>query len=132
MWTIKSYVLDDGADVIESWFGEYSASRFDKVRAKFLARVMYLRQQPKPPQWAGPCFHFLSGAAGIGTVNFEVRNIQYRPLGFFGPGSMEFTFLLFATEKGGKYQPTGCVDIASDRMKAVKANPNRATKSPRF
>src|SRR6266850_903476 len=128
MWIIKSYVLDDGADVVEAWFAGYSAAQYDKVRAKFLTRVMYLRQQPKPPQWVGSSFHFLAGAAGVGTINFEVRNTQYRPLGFFGPGAMEFTFLCFANEQGGKYQPNGCVDTAVDRMRTVKANPYRSIK----
>lgn len=132
MWEIKSYVLDDGADVIESWFSQNSATRYVRLQVKLVTRMLYLRDQPTPPQWVGPCFHFLSGARGIGAITLEVNNIQYRPLGFFGPNAQEFTFLYFATEKGGKYLPSGCVESAVSRSEIVKADPNRAIKSKRF
>lgn len=132
MWTVKSFVLDDGSDVVEVWHQEYASDRHAKLRAKLAARLLYLREREKPPHWVGPCFHFLSGAHGVGAITFEVKNVQHRPLGFFGPGSAEFTILCFATEKGGKYLPAGCVDLAIERMKVAKVNQTRVVVSRRF
>jgi len=132
VWTLKSFVIDDGADVLETWYALYSADQFVKLRAKFYTIMLYLRQQPKPPNWVGPYFHFLKNSEGVGAINFEWKNIQYRPLGFFGPRNMEFTFLYFASENGDKYQPEGCIQTAVDRMNVVKLNAARAVKSTRW
>ena len=108
-----------GSDVVSDWFTTYAADRYASLRAKFDVRMNYLRQQPA---WKDPHYHQLRGQDGVGAVRFEVRNVQYRPLGFFGPGARTFTFVFFATEKNGKYLPKAGIEDAKRRMRQIETN----------
>jgi hypothetical protein len=56
----------------------------------------------------------------LGKLRFKAGNAQHRPLGFFGPGVSEFTLLIWATERDGKYHPPGVRDTALERMNRIK------------
>lgn len=111
------------SDVVSDWLGIYGSDDFSRLRAKFDLRMQYLRDQP---MWKDPYFHPLTNQQGIGAIRFEYLNVQYRPLGFFGVGARTFTFVYFATEKGGKYLPRACLDEAIKRMKEVKVDSSKA------
>jgi hypothetical protein len=76
--------------------------------------------------WTRPRYDGLHGGEGVGEVRFEVNNIVYRPLGFFGPTVDDFTFLYFATEKSRRFVPPNALTHAIDRMNIVKAHPEMA------
>ncbi len=53
---------------------------------------------------------------------------QYRPLGFFGPKSGEFTLLVGAQEKNWKLHPKEADKIAELRQQLVMRNEKYAVK----
>lgn len=58
---------------------------------------------------------------GLVEVRFKANNVQQRPLGFFGPGPSEFTFVIWAIEKGGDFVPKDACRIGKQREEAVRA-----------
>lgn len=128
MWTYRSFAVAE-TDVVSDWLATYAGDSYSRLRAKLDVRMTYLRDQPI---WKDPFYHPLTGQKGIGAVRFEYLNVQYRPLGFFGPGAKTFTFVYFATEKGNKYLPKNCLQEAINRMKAVNAEPAKALQITRW
>lgn len=53
-------------------------------------------------------------------IRFKHKNVQYRPIGFFGPKSDEFTFVIWCTEKGGNILPKTWYNTAKARMDEIK------------
>ena len=51
----------------------------------------------------------------IYEIRFKYKQIQYRPLGFFGPNANDFTFLVPATEQGDKFKPKDAIKMAEER-----------------
>ncbi len=120
MIRLLAYCLDDGIDVVSAWYAYHAGDA--RLRAKLDARMTYLRQQPREG-WKREPYETLSD--GIGEVRFEWKNIQYRPLGFFGyPQRYDFTFLSFATKKDGRrgtnWEPSNAFALAMQRMEDLK------------
>lgn len=76
--------------------------------------------------WTRPRYDGLQGGLGVGEVRFEIQNVVYRPLGYFGPGPDDFTFLLFATEQSNRFVPRNALELAIERMRLVERNPVRS------
>ena len=68
---------------------------------------------------ATPYFTPLTGYSGICEIKFIVQNIQYRPLGCYGPEKNEFTILIGAREEGDRFNPRNAPKIALIRRKEV-------------
>lgn len=98
------------------------------ARAEFRATLNGLRGQLSIIGWCRPNgFDRLGGHyRALGKLRFKVRNVQHRPLGFFGPGGRTFTLLVWATERDGKFDPPGIRDTALRRMNLVLEDPSRA------
>lgn len=111
---------EDGIDAVSKW----QTSCGPKVQAALAARMVYLRQQ-KREGWTRPHYDLLRN--GVGEVRFKAERINYRALGFFGPGRNEFTFCFFATKTSG-FDPRNAVDIAVARKEWVEKSPLRAVK----
>ena len=79
--------------------------------------TIFDRAAKHPETIAAVLLEGLTGTNGIYELVFESKNIQYRPLGFYGPGEKEFTFLVGATKKGSKrkiqWQPRTAIQIAT-------------------
>src|SRR6185312_17540087 len=120
MILLKSFYESGGGDVVARWYSEIEDQ--PKVRAKLDMRMTYLRQQPREG-WVREPYDTLRD--GIGEVRFKAGAIWYRPLGFFGPGRNEFTFLLFAT-KTDEFNPSNAIDIAVARRAVIMKSPQRA------
>lgn len=122
IWTFRSYVSPGGRDQIAKWyFGQSAAAQaaFDTVKE-------YLEQRERD-HWLRPEFDKLSGRyKDLGELRFEVANVQYRPLGCFGPARAEFTILVGATKKGRIYSPRDALETALKRRKEVLQNPARS------
>lgn len=100
-WKINCYLSSSGRDVIDDWFRDQGP----KVQAEFLARLHYLKQQPITG-WTRPHFARLTGdCAGLGEIRFKADRVQHRLLGFFGPAQAEFSIVICAQEKDGKFEP---------------------------
>ena len=121
-WRFREYIAPSGMRVIENWYAEQA----DDVQAAFDAVLEYLAQRSRN-EWRRPEFDKLSGKyAKLGELRFEVRNVQYRPFGFFGPGRAEFTLLIGAIKKGKKYDPLSACETALKRMRQVLADQGRS------
>lgn len=121
MIRLLAYRLHDGIDIVSAWYANQAGD--SGLRAKLDARMIHLRQQPREG-WKREPYDTLSD--GIGEIRFERKNIQYRPLGFFGhPNRYDFTFLLFATKKEGKsatrWEPANALVLAVQRMEDLKS-----------
>jgi hypothetical protein len=128
MIVLKSFRLDDcgAGDVVTRWYAQYDDR--PKVRAKLDSRMTYLRQQNREG-WIREPYDTLRD--DIGEVRFKADQMWYRPLGYFGPGRNEFTFLFFAT-KTDEFDPPNAIDIAVERKLVVENNPKRAIRLRRW
>lgn len=118
MWTIRHYVSGSGSYPFRDWYEALD----EEVQAAFDARLRSLRQQPRNG-WIMPHFRLLHGpCAGLGELRFKARRVQYRPLGFFGPGPNEFTLLIGATENGGALRPKNVCAVASRYVSELRRN----------
>ncbi len=104
-------------DVMEDWFADRNthADVGDEIRTI----LQYLRFLPRI-QWNFPEFRQLSRPhRELGEVRTKVGGVQYRAIGFFGPGTSEFTLIIGAKHKGKRYYPQDALDTALRRMKMV-------------
>ena len=124
IWGIRFFRNDRGRhQFLEEYDWQPAA-----VRAEFRATMNGLRDQPTIAGWSRPNgFDRLSGEyRELGKFRFKVKNVQYRPLGFFGPGQKEYTLLAWATERDGKFDPRGIRDTALRRRVMVLSDPRLA------
>ncbi len=114
-WGLKSYGNDRRPLFEEEYRGQTAVAR-----AEFRATWNGLRDQLRE-DWTRPAgFDMLAGKYNEhGKLRFKANNAQHRPLGFFGPGSNEFTFLVWATERDSKFHPPEIRETALDRLKAI-------------
>jgi len=116
-WVFKSYLTavgEHGRDEIDDWYKTLPP----QAQAKFRTILEQLRDLPQhlwPPTWVKP----LSQGQGVFEVRFKVRNVLYRPLGFFGPDRSEFTFLIGAREQGDEFVPRNALQTAVQRKDIV-------------
>ncbi len=104
-----------GDHLVMDWFDGQTHA----VQANFLTRLEYLAQQPREG-WIRPYFDLLSGdCKGLGEIRFKADRTQHRPLGFFGPKRMEFTFVEFAIEKDRKFIPRAACKKGLKRMEEI-------------
>jgi hypothetical protein len=102
------------------------------VQTAFKARLRYLDGQP-PQNWRFPFVSTLvggkkergKGCKGLVEIRFEVKNVQYRPLGYYS-GEREFTIVFFANEIGDKFVPETACEIAKARKKEIEEDSKKA------
>ncbi len=128
-WAWKSYVKGSkGATLVQEWFRE--VDKF--VWTEFEASIRFLDGQP-PANWTRPFVSVLkggkrgrkTGCIGLVEIRFEVKNVQYRPLGYFSD-ELEFTILFFAKEVGNAFVPLAACNIAKTRIEKMKENKEKA------
>lgn len=92
------------------------------LQAGFDVAWKYLRKMPRD-KWVRPKAAKLSVDKGEFRDYFEIRfkanNTQQRPIGYFGPGTEDFTILIWVTEKGNKFIPASWRDTADDAREKV-------------
>ena len=96
-----------------------------KSQARWDNMLDYLVQSPKE-QWAQTNYFYpLHGkeCKQLFEVRFKWKNVQYRPIGFFGPDKGSFTFVLYAKEIGGKFEPKNACEAAQRNRASAVANP---------
>ncbi len=122
-WRFRTYVSSSGrCDVQESLDAlDVTGQVKFEVELKYLAVAL-------PSEWHEPRARKLGGHKGLYEIRFKAGQVQQRPIGFFGPGSDEFTILVWATHKQNVYKPAKALDTAAARRKAVLEG--AATTSP--
>lgn len=118
-WRYKSYCTSAGRNEVRDWYQSLTPA----LRAAVMARLLYLRQMPRQ-SWQRPYFALLRGdGAGLGEVRLKLNNVQHRLIGYFGPDQGDFSILLVALEKGGKFIPRDTCAIAQRRKLDTQSNP---------
>lgn len=99
--------------------GQWYNAQNGKVQAAFDQRLRHL-QQMQSYEWRKPYTKQLSGGCdGLVEIRFNADRVQHRPLGFYGPSRLEFTILLCAIERGGRFEPRDACNIALRRKDEV-------------
>jgi len=112
-WTIKAYQDEKSVSDFLDWRGQLPAG----ARARMDNIIDYLEITPN---WRNiPYIKPLIGYNGIFEVKFIVSNIQYRPLGCYGPERKTFVFLIGAIEQGDEFNPKNAPWKAAKRQKRI-------------
>lgn len=90
----------ESSTVLESWFRDYERKHKNKeLRAR---TDSYLRRLVVTPgKWPFPLYRPLGD---IGEIRFDLKNIEYRIYGYFGPGSRQFTVIKACSGKQSQQQ----------------------------
>jgi hypothetical protein len=122
-WAFGSFVGPDGVSTVESWYN----AQLPTVCAAFDTAIRYLQDQP-PGNWVRPYVGILSReCSGLVEIRFTVEKVRHRPIGFYGPGRMQFTILDFAIEKDRKFVPPTVCKTALRKKSEVIRDPKLLT-----
>jgi hypothetical protein len=118
-WIFRTYVSPQGEEEVTTWY----AAQTPTTQAAFDQRLHNLWQMT-PQEWREPYTKTLEGSCeGLVEIRFKADRVQQRPLGFYGPGRMEFAIVLMAREIGDRFEPRNACEIALARKADVTRNP---------
>ena len=120
IFKIKKFIETDKSSDLEEWHNKLD----DSGRGSFAARIAYLSGCETTAGWCPPHCRMLGD--GIVEIRFKCKKVQQRPLGYFGPGRKEFTFLFPAIEKGDEFIPKDAIERALERKNIVEKNAGRS------
>ncbi|HEY4901440.1 MAG TPA: hypothetical protein VIH91_11545 [Terriglobales bacterium] len=120
-WSFWDYIDERGINHIQEWLMNKREVPV-KARAK-IQRI--LLQLAGTPLWTRPLASNLDDYDGIVEIRIRRINVQYRLLGYRGPGEREFTILFPAKEQGDQFVPLAAPQIAQSRMRIVVADRSR-------
>lgn len=92
-WTFYDFLEERGVNAIRAWLDTLP----DKAQAKINTRILFLSAQTV---WPEQYISSLTGWPDLLELRVVHGGVQYRPLGFYGPGRRELTLVLGAKEKG--------------------------------
>ena len=117
-WIFRTYRLARGTDEVDEW---YSTLR-PRHRAKVLTGLEYLRDQPIQ-DWVRPRVGSLHGECkGLREIRFKLDKVPWRLIGFHGPERNEFTIVIVAMEKDGRFEPHDTCKMAQHRKLEIINN----------
>jgi len=112
-WTIKVFQDDNSYCDFLDWREKMPV----KAKARMDVIIEYLEVTK---DWKNtPYIKQLKGYKGIHEIRFTVSNIQYRPLGCYGPDKKSFVFLIGAKEQGDEFNPRNAPWKAAKRKKRI-------------
>ncbi len=111
-WTFKVFISSRGVDVFDKWLNTLP----DKDQAKIETIIRRLEITKKLGR---PLTGKLKGYPNLYEIIVLSGNIQYRPIGCYGPKKGEFTILIGAIKKGGKFEPKSALDTAYNRSMLI-------------
>src|SRR5258708_5055423 len=93
-WRFKDFCSETGGSLMQEWYAEQEAA----VQADFDVIVNILAATQ---DWSDrkDCQPLRRRHTGLWEIRFTVNKVRYRPVGFFGPSSGEFTLLLGCTKE---------------------------------
>lgn len=105
----------------ESDVGDTYKNGTPDLRAKFISRISALSKLPRE-EWNSVMFKPLKGdCAGLFEIRFKANRVQQRPIGYFS-ASDEFTVLVWAEERNGRFVPKSACEIAFRRKAEFEAD----------
>jgi hypothetical protein len=111
------YLDERGTNPIQDWLHDVK-----QVPRKGKAKIdRLLLQLAGTELWVRPGASNLDDYPGIVEIRILWMNVQYRLLGFRGPGPRQFTLLEHAIEKDDKFVPPSAPSTATTRMSEVLA-----------
>ena len=116
-WTFFDFVNVRGENEIHKWLNSSEVTK--QAKAKINARIATLRGFPVFPE---QYFSAYKGWDDIYELRIVYGNVQYLPLGCYGPGPRQFCLLVGGIEKGKI--PKSLLSIAKQRRSIVISNPN--------
>lgn len=112
-WTFKVAIVSRRDEVL-TWINTQQV----KVRAKIKERIDDLEIAPIG-DWVRPYIDKIHGYDKLREIRIKFNSNEYRLIGCFGPERREFTFLIGAVERDGKFTPRSALDIADRRSKDI-------------
>jgi len=112
IWSFKVFVKLNGRDTFDEWITLLNVEAQERIRA-MIRRLSVMKR------WEKPYFALLRGHRDIGEIRVKANNIQYRPLGCFGPGPHVFTLLVGARKKMNVWSPPSAIKTAEKRQKLI-------------
>jgi hypothetical protein len=124
MWT---FCCLDGKSAIDNLWHDWFSQADEAAQACHEVRFSFMETRPQI-EWR----HY-TRALGGGLIEIKIPgDVQWRLLGFFGPGANRFTFVLACHHKQKRYYPhQDAIKLAKKLMNETKANPSRAVQSVR-
>jgi hypothetical protein len=114
-WKFKEFVSVSGA-AFESWLNGLPLKDQAKIEA-FIRRLEIIKL------WPVNLVSPLTGYRKIYELRIYGPDVQYRPLGCYGPKRNEFTLLIGAKEEGSKFVPKDAPRKAMERRNLIIQNP---------
>lgn len=116
VWIFRDYVNRRGDNEIHAWLHRLPL----KVRARINTRIDYLAGvryfDPRDVKLLhGEC-------EGLLELRIEYGNVEYRPIGCFGPTRGIITLLLGAVERNDRFDPPDACVVAKRRKADVESD----------
>lgn len=111
-WTIKVYSNNGKVSAFNKWLKTIPKG----AQMEINVRLRFLQTQQ---HWERPLAAKLKGVKDIYEIRIKWQKTQYRPLGFFGPNSGDFTLLIGSKEKDRKFVPVDADEIADQRRNFI-------------
>jgi len=118
--SFRDYVDQGGTNLIRQWLDSLPK----KAAAKIDSRILYLRGLPIS-SWP---VQFVSafGCTDMLELRVVFNGVQYRPLGFSGPGKDAFTLVFGAVERDNSLPSNACETAQNRRMTVLESPMKRS------
>lgn len=113
VWKFMDYCSPAGNNLIQEWYENLppqARADFDTT-LKTLSITLNWRDLQQ----------FKSLKKGLGEIRFKSAGIQYRPAGYFGPGTRTFTIYVGCHKKQNIYVPPDAFNLAAKRKAKIEA-----------
>lgn len=118
-WTFYDFKTDRGENLIRAWTSD--KGRPAKARLNALIRNLSVLDRPFTRddkvgilRKDGPCH-----GEKLIELLLKVKNVQYRPIGWYGPDDMSVTLLVGATERDDEFDPRNACEQAVNRKRLI-------------
>ena len=118
LWAFFDFFSERGENEIHRWLNSSEVPKIAK--AKINARIIALQGFPVFPEQYISAY---TGWPGLLELRIVSAGVQFRPLGYYGPGRGQFSILVGGIEKGKI--PRRLLEVADERRKIVKNAPSR-------
>lgn len=125
-YTFYDYINGNGENEILQWLNSIGGQGKDRHKAKaaFTERLLGLEGTPTG-EWRRPPVDMLHGdCAGLYEIRKEIKNVQFRLIGFHGPNQGTGTLIFGAKEVNGRFDPRDTCRRAQEIKALVESNPS--------
>jgi hypothetical protein len=123
MPSFRSYLDQNGTDVIREWFDNRATTK--QARAKFRNKLRNLARLDRG-EWRRPLYNILGKeCTGLSEIRFDANNVPWRPLGFFQTDDI-FVLVICASKDEHGWTPRNACTVGLRRKAEILANPARA------